>query len=149
MVSVIRSKLLLAWFVLALPVALVGQTAADSAAIRGAALDYIEGWYEGDAERMARAVHPDLVKRIVLRFPDGEDALSETTAKKLVEQVERGGGTTTPESRRRGDVEILDIFRTVASVRVDAAEWIDYMHLARVDDRWVILNVLWEKRPRP
>ena len=31
------------------------QSAADSAAIRATALDYIEGWYEGNADRMARA----------------------------------------------------------------------------------------------
>src|SRR5688572_31146080 len=41
------------------------QTAADSAGIRQAALDYIEGWYEGNAERMERALHPELAKRIV------------------------------------------------------------------------------------
>ena len=41
------------------------QTSADSAAIRQAALDYIEGWYEGNAERMERALHPDLAKRII------------------------------------------------------------------------------------
>src|SRR5262249_46471729 len=33
------------------------------AAIKQTALDYIEGWYEGDAERMERAVHPELAKR--------------------------------------------------------------------------------------
>ncbi len=27
------------------------------------ALDYIEGWYAGDAERMERSLHDDLVKR--------------------------------------------------------------------------------------
>lgn len=42
------------------------QTAADSSAIRATALDYVEGWYTGDAERMTRAVHPELVKRIVV-----------------------------------------------------------------------------------
>ncbi len=38
---------------------------ADKAAIKQTALDYIEGWYEGNAERMERALHPDLAKRIV------------------------------------------------------------------------------------
>jgi hypothetical protein len=45
------------------------QSAADSAAIRQPALDYIEGWYEADAERMERALHPDLAKRIVRTNP--------------------------------------------------------------------------------
>ena len=34
------------------------------AAIRATALDYIEGWYAGDAARMERALHPELAKRI-------------------------------------------------------------------------------------
>ena len=44
---------------------LQGQTAADSAAIRATALDYIEGWYSNDASRMERALHPKLAKRMM------------------------------------------------------------------------------------
>ena len=43
------------------------QPSADADAIKQTALDYIEGWYEGNAERMERALHPELAKRIVLR----------------------------------------------------------------------------------
>src|SRR5688572_9052158 len=49
----------------ALPCSSGAQAAPDSAAIRAAALDYIEGWYEGNTERMERALHPELAKRIV------------------------------------------------------------------------------------
>jgi hypothetical protein len=45
-------------------------------------------------------------------------------------------------------VVILDIFGNVASVRATMSGWIDYMHLARVDGRWQIVNVLWELKPR-
>lgn len=37
----------------------------ESKAIRKTALDYIEGWYEGDTVRMDRSLHPDLVKRVI------------------------------------------------------------------------------------
>jgi hypothetical protein len=37
----------------------------DEIAIKQPALDYIEGWYEGDAARMERALHPELAKRMV------------------------------------------------------------------------------------
>lgn len=126
---------------------LSAQTAADSSAIRAAALDYSVGWYEGDPVRVERAVHPDLVKRIVFRFPDG-DEISETDAKALIKGAERRGDSDTPEEAQRTDVRILDIFEGAASVRVDATGWIDYLHLAVVDDRWVIVNVLWATRSR-
>ena len=48
-------------------------TPADSAGITRTALDYIEGWYTGDATRMERALHPELAKRIMFR-PTRRDA---------------------------------------------------------------------------
>ena len=123
------------------------QTAADSAAIRAAALDYIEGWYTGDAERMAGALHPELVKRIIATDDEGDRQwIDQMGATQLIEGTRAGYGTQTPEAERRSDVTILDIFRETASVRVDAHDWIDYMHLAKTDGRWRIVNVLWELR---
>ena len=123
------------------------QTAADSAAIRATALDYIDGWYTGDSTRMRRALHPDLAKRIVRRAANGGgDRLEHATASDMVQWTSRGGGSRTPAAERRNGVRILDVFGDVASVRVDAGTWIDYLHLARSDGRWVIVNVLWETR---
>ena len=94
------------------------QSAADSAAIRTTALDYVEGWYEGNAERMGRALHPELVKRIVARDTvSGRAWISTQGASNLVSNTARGGGESTPTDRRRKDVQILDIYGTVASVR--------------------------------
>ena len=43
----------------------------DQEAIRGVVLDYIDGWFDGDAVRMERALHPELVKRC--RGIEGDD----------------------------------------------------------------------------
>jgi putative lumazine-binding protein len=123
------------------------QTAADSAAIKATALDYIEGWYQGNAERMERAVHPDLAKRIVNTNPQGRSALGHQSAMTLVQNTRRGGGKDTPPAQQRTDVRILDIFQNTASVRVDAGTWVDYLHIVKWNGRWVIINVLWENRP--
>jgi hypothetical protein len=125
--------------------AVPAQTVADSTAIRQAALDYIEGWYEGNAERMERALHPDLAKRIINTDQRGRNVLGHQSAMTLVQNVRRGGGRE--DTLRRTDVRILDIFVGTASVRVDAGTWIDYLHIARWNGRWVIVNVLWENRP--
>jgi hypothetical protein len=126
------------------------QGAADSAAIRGAALDYIEGWYAGDAERMERALHPDLAKRIVRVDPAGGRArVDHMGALQLVQGTRAGYGRETPPGEQQKDVTILDVFGNAASVKVVASEWVDYLHLGKVGDRWVIVNVLWELKPRP
>lgn len=123
-------------------------TAADSAGVRSAALDYIDGWYAADGARMTRALHPELAKRNVTTDPaSGRSYLTQMTAMTLVQSTARGGGSDIPPAARRRDVRILDIYRGAASVRVTAESWIDYMHLAKVNGRWVIVNVLWETDP--
>src|SRR5829696_541186 len=113
----------------AIPGLLSAQSAADSAGIRMAALDYIEGWYAGDATRMERALHPELAKRIVQTDPQGRSRLGQQSAMTLVQNTRRGGGTDIPADKRRSEVRILDVYNNAASVQ--AATWVDYMHLAR------------------
>ncbi len=125
------------------------QTPADSAGIRAAALDYIEGWYAGSAERMERALHPELAKRIVRTLPNGRNVIEQMSAATLVGYTRLGGGRNTPAERQRKDVRILDVFEGAASARVDAADWVDYLQLARWNGQWRIVNVLWELRPQP
>jgi hypothetical protein len=126
------------------------QTPADSAAIRQAALDYIQGYYEGNAERMERALHPDLAKRIVRQDPQGRmDRLEQMSAMTLVQITRMMAQRPVPEEARRDEVRILDVFQNTSSVRVDASAWIDYLHLARWNGEWKIVNVLWEMRREP
>ncbi|HEY9517998.1 MAG TPA: nuclear transport factor 2 family protein [Gemmatimonadales bacterium] len=141
------------WPAIALALAVPGrasaQAAADSAGIRAAALDYIEGWYEGNAERMERALHPELAKRIVnTDSRNGRSSLGQMGALTLINGTKRGGGKDTPADQRRKEVRILDIFGNTASVRVDASTWVDYLQIAKWNGRWVIVNVLWELRPQ-
>jgi len=75
------------------------QTAADSTAVRATALDYIEGWYEGNAERMGRALHPNLAKRIVLPRPEGA-VVQDMTAEQLVAAGKLGERLTHPYPRK-------------------------------------------------
>ena len=122
---------------------------ADRAAITQTALDYVEGWYAGDAERMARAVHPELAKRIVRTDPKtGRAMVQQMGASTLVEFTRAGGGKNTPAEKQQKDVVILDVFGNTASVRATMSDWIDYLHIAKFNGRWVIVNVLWEMKPK-
>jgi hypothetical protein len=132
---------------LAVPVARA-QTAADTTGIRAAALDYAEGWYSGDGDRMARAVHPELVKRILVTdTATGRTFVQTMGASALVNGARHGYGKSTPAERRQKDVRILDVFGNAAVAKVVMADWIDYLQLVKADGRWQIVNVLWERKP--
>jgi hypothetical protein len=123
---------------------------ADLAQIKQAALDYCESWYEASAEKIERAVHPDLAKRIVHTDPQSKRSrLDHMGAMRLYQGVRSGGGKNTPKERQLKEVTVLDVFGNTASVKAEMSDWIDYMHIAKFNGRWVIVNVLWEMKPRP
>jgi Putative lumazine-binding len=63
-----------------------GASEADLTAIKQTALDYIEGYYEGNGERMERALHPELAKRIVRTDPNsGRSRLDQMSAMTLTQ----------------------------------------------------------------
>jgi len=116
----------------------------ETARIRQVALDYIEGWYTGDAARMTRALHPRLAKRIFRQTRNGL-RLDHMTARRLIARTSEAVGAGELDPRK--EVSILDRFGDVASVRIDASRWVDYLHLARTEAGWRIINVLWQLRP--
>jgi AAA+ superfamily predicted ATPase len=123
------------------------QSKSDADLIKQTALDYIEGWYEADAVRMERALHPDLAKRIVRVDPKGRYALGQMSAMGLVQVTRAEGGKDTPKEKQQKDVTVLDIFGNAATAKIIASDWVDYLHLAKWKGRWVIVNVLWEMKP--
>ncbi len=124
------------------------QTTADREAIKQTALDYIEGYYEGKPERMERSLHPDLAKRIVRTDSGtGKSKVEHMTAERLVQIVQSKKGKITPLEKQQKDVTILDVYENSASVKIVAADWIDYLHVSKVEGKWLIVNVLWEMKP--
>jgi hypothetical protein len=121
----------------------------ESAAIRKTALDYIEGWYTGDAARMERALHPELAKRMISTDPKtGRSQFNHMGAMALVQRTRDGGGKKTPLDRQMKDVTILDRYNNAAVVKIIASDWIDYLELAKFNGEWKIINVLWELKPK-
>lgn len=127
---------------------LSAQSAADSAAIRATAEDYVLGWYDGDAARMERAVHPDLAKRQVATPPNGRSRLNHMGAMALVQATRSRAQRPQPADQRLLEITILDITGNTASAKAVSWDFVDLIHLARADGRWVIVNDLWDMRPR-
>jgi len=133
---------------LAICVHVVVGAESDESQIRQAALDYCESWYTGDAERMESCLHPELAKRIVRTDPEsGRSTLDNMGAMRLVQSTRKGWGKNTPKEAQQKDIVILDVYGDVASARATMSGWIDYMHLAKWNGKWVIVNVLWQVKP--
>lgn len=124
-------------------------TETDLAAIRQTALDYLEGWYECNAKRMERALHPNLAKRISYHDADGDAILEEMSALELVQKTRSHcNGKPTPKDQQQKSITIFDVYQDMASVKVEFTGWVDYVHMTKYKGRWVIANVLWHLKPR-
>lgn len=143
-----RNFFTLALLALAFSVPVIAQSEADREAIKRTALNYAEGWYEGNAEKMESSLSPDLAKRIVRTNPQGQSGLGQMTALSLVQGTRTGSGKSTAKEEQQKDVSILDVFGTAATVKLEMRDWIDYMHIGKMNGKWVIINVLWETKPR-
>ena len=112
-------------------------------AVAAAARDYFEGWVDGDVERMRKALHPALAKRH-LDEAEGAD-LRTTTAERMFELTSRGEGRVDGLDRTL-DVDVVDLYRNIASVVVRSAVYHEYLQLVRTSDGWKIVNALWQSR---
>lgn len=119
----------------------------DYKGVHAAIFDYVEGLYLVDSTRIARSVHPDLRKRGYwyntkkAAYVDNLD-MTYQQLKNLAASWNKNGGNANDESPKI--IEIYDINDRTASAKLTAEWGIDYFHLAKLDGKWYIMNVLWQ-----
>lgn len=138
-------KLLLAMLMAGL-LASGAAAADDREAIQKAVLDYIESQHVPSADRMDRALHGEMKKRTFWNSPERGAFLLESSREAMLDvaRTYNENGDRFPAKPRK-DIEIFDIDGRTASVKLTADDWIDYMHLVKLETgEWKIVNVLWQ-----
>ncbi len=125
------------------------RPAPDTAGVRRAALDYIEGFYEGDTTKLVRSVRPEVLKFGYWLPRDSTRYQTETmpwaeflSYARGVKARNRPAPATAPK-----EVTLFDVLDQTASVKVRAFWGTDYLLLGRFDGRWMITHVLWQSPP--
>lgn len=102
--------------------------------------DYVEGWYDKDPGRVGDGLHQNLAKRSLNTENPG--TIDQFTRSSLLEVVTQYGGPGGTE--RFFEMEVLDSRKDMASVKLTSNAFVDFIHVARTDGTWKILNVLWK-----
>ncbi len=148
-----RSKIKFSVFIIFLFISVAGSSqkassvSVDERLVRAAILDYVEGVYQTDTTRIYRSVHPTLVKRGTFLNPQtGEfsefSEMSFPQLIKLTKSWNKDGNRANAKTLR--EISIYDVQDKTATAKVIAAWGIDYFHLAKIDGKWYIMNVLWQ-----
>ncbi len=105
--------------------------------------DYIDGQLEGNPDRVARSLHPDLAKRSVQAPSDFERFALRRMSKDELVNLTRREVLKTPEDDWDRSCKILEITGDMAAVRLETPWFIDYFHMGRFEGQWLIVNALW------
>jgi hypothetical protein len=135
--------------VLAFGLTAFAQTDEDRAAVRQACLDYVESIYEVNPAKVERSVHPELVKRGFF-IKKNETAYSPhaMTFAELVELAKNYNKKGQLAKDAVKEVVVFEVSDQTASAKVTAVWGIDYIHLAKYDGKWKIINILWQTPPK-
>ena len=120
----------------------------DSLKIKITSINYVEGFYMNDAKRMASAIHAELTKRIIMKDDAGNMMIKNMGFSELLYNTKKNKNTNikNPTAPFEAKVKIYEIYKAVATAKVvtNKFKFIDYLHLAKIDGEWKIVNVLWE-----
>ena len=124
------------------------QPAANSAdrdAVIRAATDYLEGFYEGDTAKLARALRPDVSKYGFWADSTGKYAGERMT---FVEAIDYGKkvkarNRPVPASWPK-EVTVFEVQDQTASAKVTAWWGTDYLLLGKYDGKWMISDIMWQ-----
>ena len=135
--------------ILAFSFTALAQTDEDRNGVRQAALDYVEAVYEVNPAKIERSVHPELVKRGF--FAKKNETAYSTHSMTFVELVDLSKNYNkkgnVPKDAPK-EVVVFEVSDQTASAKVTAVWGIDYLHLAKYDGKWKIINILWQSPPK-
>lgn len=128
------------------------QTADDDVnEVRAACFNYINAFYKADTTLAYRSVHPSL-RKTGFYWNKDEKSYSEQLEMPFADLISLAARWNADGSRANDEtpksVELFEVSDKTAIAKVSAVWGIDYISLMKMDDTWMIVNVLWQSPPK-
>ena len=122
----------------------------DEKAVHQAAMNYLDGLYKADTSYIIESIHPDLRKRGYWfnKKEESYSGASDMTFQQLIKLTKKwnkDGSRTNEDSVK--EVTVYEVLDKTATAKVTAVWGIDYMHLVKLDGKWMVMNILWQSPP--
>ncbi len=123
----------------------------DEEAVRFAVTDYVNALYKVEPEKIERSVDPSLRK--IGYWYDDESKTYKDNLEMTYQQLYNLAGTWNKEGNRTSadspkEIVIYEVNDKTALAKLTAEWGIDIFHLAKVNDRWKIYNIIWQSPPK-
>jgi len=123
-------------------------TSKDSLEIKNQSLGYLEALQQLRPKLMD-AVLNDSLNKITIGYDRTEmKEYGRATTKKQMNEFANSwnkSGTKFPINPKN-EIKILDIYDRIASVKIISDNWVEYLQLIKLDNKWEIMNIIWQYR---
>lgn len=119
-----------------------GQTK-DSLSVIETTEKYIQAFYQKKPKWLKDVLHPELIKRTIKSYQDSNEFIKTSGKSEMVELSKVFNANGKFNSNSRANIEVLDLYKKIATVKLTAEKWIDYLHLIKVNQKWQIIDVIW------
>jgi hypothetical protein len=117
----------------------------ERAEVRRAALDYVEGFYEGDTAKLINALRPDLSKYGFDRDSSGKYTGERMTFDEAIAYAKRVKARNRPPNPGwPKQVDVFEVLDQTAAAKVTAWWGTDYLLLGKYGGKWMIQQVIWQ-----
>lgn len=125
-----------------------GQQANDRQKIEEAVMNYVNAFYDADTTKAYQSVARDLAKRGYYTTKEGNVIEAKMSFEQLIKLAQRWKSSQNITAETPRKVTVFEVLDKIASAKVEAKWGIDYFHLAKVNNSWTIINVLWQEYPK-
>ena len=120
----------------------------DSIEIRKTSLGYLIGLQQMKPDLMDEVMN-DSLNKVTIGY---DRKLKKEVARPTTHQQMVDFATSWNKANNKfppvpnNEVTILDIYNRIASVRLVSDNWVEYLHLIKLDGKWEIINLLWQHK---
>lgn len=123
-------------------------TQKDTLEINRIALGYLIALQELKPDLMNEVLN-DSLNKVTIGYSRAikKEVVTAITKKRMIENATSWNKSNTkfplkPNNR----IKILDIYHRMATVKLDSDNWVEYLHLIKLDGKWSIINLMWQHK---
>lgn len=123
----------------------------DKKKVERACLNYLEGFYEGDTTKLIASLKPTLYKIGFWKDEKSDNFkfAGQMSYRKALDYAKNVlAKKDFPKVDAPKKVDVIDVMNAIAVAKVSAWWGYDYLLLSKLDNKWMIEEVIWEGPPQ-
>ena len=120
----------------------------DSLEIKRIALGYLKALQELKPELMKEVMN-DSLNKVTVGFNRAlrKEVVTAIPRDRMIENAKNWNKSNTKfPPNPNNHVKILDVYHRMATVKLVSDNWVEYLHLIKLDGKWSIINLLWQHK---